>query len=52
VFRYYESAREPKEIWEISEVPYTGGIIERPDEYEEKMLAFFDKRLLAHVAHS
>jgi uncharacterized protein len=44
--RYFEAAGEPKTLWEIPEAGHTGGLEARPDEYEERVVAFFDQALL------
>jgi fermentation-respiration switch protein FrsA (DUF1100 family) len=43
---FHEAAREPKELWEIPEATHTGGITARPEEYEQRVIAFFDGALL------
>jgi fermentation-respiration switch protein FrsA (DUF1100 family) len=42
---YYEAAGEPKTLWEIPEASHTGGIEARPEEYEQRVIAFFDEAL-------
>jgi uncharacterized protein len=42
---YYEAAEEPKEIW-APEGGHTGAIDAEPDEYERRVVAFFDSALL------
>lgn len=44
---FYAAAGEPKTIWEIPEASHTGGLDARPEEYERRVIAFFDKALLA-----
>jgi fermentation-respiration switch protein FrsA (DUF1100 family) len=44
---FYESAREPKEIWRVPGAGHTGGIEARPEEYERRVVGFFDEALLA-----
>ncbi len=44
--RYYAAAGEPKAIWEIPEASHIGGITARPKEYEQRVIAFFDRALL------
>jgi fermentation-respiration switch protein FrsA (DUF1100 family) len=44
--RYYDSAREPKEIWLVPGAGHTGGLEARPAEYERRVVAFFDRALL------
>ena len=44
---YYRAAREPKVLWEIPEAGHTGGIEARPKEYEQRVIGFFDRALLA-----
>ena len=43
---YFEAAGEPKEIWEITTGGHTGGFEAEPEEYERRVLAFFDSALL------
>jgi uncharacterized protein len=43
---YYEAAREPKALWEIPEARHTGGLAARPQEYERRVVGFFDEALL------
>jgi fermentation-respiration switch protein FrsA (DUF1100 family) len=44
--KYYAAAGEPKQIWEIPEAAHTGGIDARPQEYERRVVGFFDDALL------
>jgi uncharacterized protein len=43
---FYESAGEPKEVWEVPEGGHVGGAEARPREYERRVIAFFDEALL------
>jgi hypothetical protein len=43
---FYAAAGEPKTIWEIPEASHTGGLTARPEEYEQRVIAFFDNALL------
>jgi hypothetical protein len=43
---FYEAAREPKEIWLVPEAGHTGGIEAQPEEYERRVVGFFDDTLL------
>jgi fermentation-respiration switch protein FrsA (DUF1100 family) len=43
--QYHEAANEPKELWEIPESRHTGGIDARPEEYERRVIGFFDRSL-------
>jgi hypothetical protein len=43
---YYESAREPKELWLVPGAGHTGGIEAQPAEYERRVVGFFDDALL------
>jgi uncharacterized protein len=45
--KYYAAAGEPKSIWEITKGQHTGGIDVMPAEYERRVIAFFDRALLA-----
>jgi uncharacterized protein len=42
---YFRAAQEPKQIWE-AEGGHTDGIDEQPEEYERRVVAFFDRALL------
>ena len=42
---YYEAAEQPKEVW-AAEGGHTGAITAEPDEYERRVVAFFDRALL------
>ncbi|MET0762559.1 MAG: hypothetical protein ABWZ63_09535, partial [Thermoleophilaceae bacterium] len=41
---YYEAANEPKELW-AAEGGHTGAINAEPEEYEQRVVAFFDRGL-------
>jgi dienelactone hydrolase len=43
---FYAEAGEPKEIWEVPGAQHVGGITTRPDEYERRVVGFFDRELL------
>jgi fermentation-respiration switch protein FrsA (DUF1100 family) len=43
---YYDAAREPKEIWLVPGAGHTDGIEARPEEYERRVVGFFDDALL------
>ncbi len=45
-YRFYQAAREPKELWVISEAHHMEGWTLRPEEYRERIIAFFDRSLL------
>jgi hypothetical protein len=42
---YFRAAQEPKQIWE-AEGGHTDGLDEQPQEYERRVVAFFDRALL------
>jgi hypothetical protein len=44
--KYYAAAGEPKSIWKITEGRHTGGIDAVPEEYERRVIGFFDDALL------
>ena len=44
--KYYAAAGEPKSIWKVPGSKHTGGIDARPVEYEQRVIAFFDRALL------
>jgi hypothetical protein len=41
---YFRAAREPKQIWE-AEGGHTDGISKQPQEYERRVIEFFDEAL-------
>jgi hypothetical protein len=43
--QYHAAAKEPKELWQIPESGHVGGIDARPDEYERRVVGFFDRSL-------
>jgi hypothetical protein len=43
---FYAAARGPKEIWEVPGSEHMGGIEAQPAEYEQRIVAFFDRNLL------
>ena len=43
---YAEAAREPTELWELPDVNHTAAIRERPEQYERRVVGFFDESLL------
>jgi uncharacterized protein len=47
---FYEAAQEPKEIWLVPGAGHTGGIEAQPEEYERRVVGFFDDTLLADEA--
>ena len=43
---FYEAAREPKRIWEVPNGQHVAGITTVPEEYERRVVGFFDEALL------
>jgi len=43
---YYAAALPPKAIWEVPGARHTGGIEAQPEEYERRVIGFFDRTLL------
>ena len=43
---FYESAGEPKAVWEVPEGGHVGGAEALPRQYERRMVGFFDAALL------
>ncbi len=43
---YYAHASEPKTLWQIPEAGHGGGLSARPEEYEQRVITFFDRSLL------
>jgi dienelactone hydrolase len=42
---FYEAAQEPKDIWLVPGAEHTGGIEAQPEEYERRVVGFFDDAL-------
>lgn len=42
---YYKAAGEPKTLWEIPESKHVAGLRTRPEEYERRVIGFFDRAL-------
>ncbi|HSL65855.1 MAG TPA: hypothetical protein VK874_14475, partial [Gaiellaceae bacterium] len=40
---YFRPARAPKELWRIPEASHVGGLAARPEEYERRVVGFFDR---------
>jgi fermentation-respiration switch protein FrsA (DUF1100 family) len=45
--RYFAAAGEPKQLWRVPGAGHTGGIDAQPEEYERRVVDFFDRALLA-----
>ncbi len=43
---FYAAAGEPKTLWKIGDASHTGGLDAHPEQYERRVLAFFDHALL------
>jgi uncharacterized protein len=43
---YADAAREPVELWDLPDVSHTAAIRERPEEYERRVVGFFEDALL------
>jgi fermentation-respiration switch protein FrsA (DUF1100 family) len=43
--RYARAAGDNATLWEIPEAPHVGGIDARPEEYERRVVGFFDEAL-------
>ena len=46
VSHFFAAAGEPKQMWILPETPHISGLQTRPQEYEEKVIAFFNLYLL------
>jgi uncharacterized protein len=44
---YAKAARDPVELWDLPDVNHTKAINERPAQYEQRVVGFFDRALLA-----
>jgi uncharacterized protein len=46
---YADAAREPVELWDLPDVAHTAALRERPEEYERRVVGFFDDALLGRA---
>jgi fermentation-respiration switch protein FrsA (DUF1100 family) len=46
---YYAAAKKPKTLWKIDEAGHVGGFQARPQEYERRVIGFFDRALHVDV---
>ena len=42
---FYEAAKDPKSIWEVPNAGHTGGLEAQPEEYERRIVGFFDRTI-------
>jgi uncharacterized protein len=42
---FYAAAGEPKTLWKIADAGHTGGLDAHPEQYERRVIAFFDRAL-------
>lgn len=42
---YFEAAGEPKKWWQLDDIPFASGILEKGDDYDLKLIGFFNKAL-------
>ena len=42
---YFDAAREPKSIWQVPGSGHTGGFSAQPQDYERRVVGFFDEAL-------
>jgi alpha-beta hydrolase superfamily lysophospholipase len=49
---YADAAHEPVELWSMPDVAHTGAIRERPRQYEQRVVGFFDRAILSRRASS
>jgi uncharacterized protein len=42
---YAKAANEPVELWDLPDVNHTAAIKERPTQYEQRVVGFFDRTL-------
>ena len=43
---YANAAREPVDLWDLPDVDHTAAIRQRPEEYERRVIGFFEDALL------
>jgi hypothetical protein len=43
---FYDAARQPKQLWEVPDGQHIAGITTQPEDYERRVIGFFDAALL------
>lgn len=43
--KFFDAAGDPKTWWQLDEIPFASGILEKGDDYDFKMIGFFKKAL-------
>jgi pimeloyl-ACP methyl ester carboxylesterase len=43
--RYFDAAGEPKQFWQMDDIPFGSGILEKGDDYDLKLTAFFNRSM-------
>ncbi|NUM47767.1 MAG: alpha/beta fold hydrolase [Anaerolineales bacterium] len=43
--KYFEAAKDPKWWWQLDDIPFASGILEKGDDYDFKLIGFFNKAL-------
>jgi pimeloyl-ACP methyl ester carboxylesterase len=43
---FFEAAQQPKQLWEVPDAGHIGALDAQPEEYEERVVGFFDETLL------
>ncbi len=46
VQRYFDHAGEPRTLWQIPEAGHGGGFTARPEEYQQRLVGFFERTLV------
>ncbi|GAB4581781.1 MAG: alpha/beta hydrolase [Anaerolineales bacterium] len=42
---FFEAAKDPKWWWQLDDIPFASGVLEQGDDYDFKMIGFFNKGL-------
>jgi pimeloyl-ACP methyl ester carboxylesterase len=43
--RYYEAAGEPKQFWQMDDIPFGSGILEKGEDYDLRLIGFFNRSM-------
>lgn len=43
--RYFEAAGEPKQFWQMDDIPFGSGILEKGDDYDLRLIGFFNRSM-------
>jgi hypothetical protein len=43
--RYFEAAGDPKQFWQMDDIPFGSGILEKGEDYDLRLIGFFNRSM-------